>query len=104
MRISFKMDGGFAAIPRLSQPMVVDTAALPAEPRAQIERLVAASRFFSQPAAPAAPQPGAPDARAYTITIEDSGRSHAVRLSDPIEDPAMGELVDWLRARRRSAP
>src|SRR5262245_46430756 len=104
MRISFKMEGGFAAIPRLSQPMVVDTATLPAEPRAEIERLMAASHFFDKSAASGAPRPGAADVRAYTITVEDSGRSHTLRLTDPIEDQAMSELVDWLRARRRSAP
>ena len=41
------------------------------------------------------------------LTVEADGRSHTVRLTDPIEDPAMQRLVRFLqeqaKAQRRSA-
>jgi hypothetical protein len=95
------MSGGFAAVPGLNRPIDVDVDALPAEQRAEIERLVAAAHFFTQPAARGAAHPGAADVRTYAITVEDAGRSHSIRLTDPIDDPALVEIVDWLRARRR---
>jgi hypothetical protein len=101
LRISFKTSGGFAAVPGLSRPVDVDTAALPAEQRDEIERLVAAACVFAQPAARGAAHPGAADVRTYTITVEDAGQSHSIRLTDPIEDPALVEMVEWFRARRR---
>jgi hypothetical protein len=101
LRISLQISGGFAAIPGLSKPIVVDTAALPREERDEIERLVAAARFFDLPAASGAPRPGAADVRTYTLTVEDAGRSHTIRRTDPIEEEALGEILDWLEEHRR---
>jgi hypothetical protein len=105
LRISFKAGGGFAAIPGLSKPIHVDTSTLPAEQRAEIEQLIAAAHFFDQPASLGAPARGAADMRTYTMTIEDAGRSHTIQRTDPVEDSALAEIIDWFLAlRRRGSP
>lgn len=92
MRIEFKMDGGLAPLPALSRPFVIDTTQLPRAIGTEIERLVSAARFFSQPEA-AAPAPSAADYRTFTITITDSARSRSLKLFDPIQNQELAALV-----------
>jgi hypothetical protein len=46
-------------------------------------------RFFGHPA----------DLRSYTITVQDGERTHMVLTSDALDDPALRDLVEHLRAR-----
>jgi hypothetical protein len=75
-----------------------DTAELPAERRATIERLVEEARFFDQPAA--APPPRGADYKVYTIAVHDGDRTHTVRVADVIANPGLAALVSELESLR----
>jgi hypothetical protein len=112
MRIKFKTEGGIAHLPGLSEPVTIDTEELPVEQANELERLIEAADFFELPST-SDPAPGAADYQRYTISVTTPSRSHEVRLTDPIEDPRVRELVNHLRAktieirlasRRRNTP
>jgi hypothetical protein len=98
VKIEYRTSGGVAYLPGLAAPVTFDTAELPTERRAAIERLVEEARFFDQPGD--APPPRGADYQIHTITIRDGNRAHTVRRADPIEDPALAALVDALRQMR----
>jgi hypothetical protein len=98
MRIRFKTEGGIAHLPGLSEPVTIDTGELPAEQASELERLVEAADFFELPAT-SAPPPGAADYQQYTISVTTPSRSHEARLTGPIENPRVRELVNHLRAK-----
>ena len=100
MKIQFKMDGGIAAFPGLSKPVLVDSDALSADDAAQLQQLVNAARFFDLPAKVGQPLRGAADYRTYTITIEDGKQRRTVSIVDPIEDANLAALIDYLKAKR----
>lgn len=95
MRIQFQVEGGIAHFPGLSQPVTIDTARLPEAEAAELLELVDAAQFFDLPTT-AGRRRGAADYRQYTITVEQGGRRHTVRLSDPIEGRDLQELVGCL--------
>jgi hypothetical protein len=97
--IEFKREGGLAAFPGLSKPVLIDTDVLPPADAARLNQLVGSARFFDQPAELGKPRPGAADYYQYTITIEAGGRRHTLRLSEPFEDPNLRALVNELQAR-----
>jgi hypothetical protein len=97
--INFESGGGFAHFPGLSRQVRIDTDALAAEQADQLKGLVERARFFEQPAEVGAPPPGAADLRSYTITVRDGDRTHTVKTSDALEDPALRDLVEHLRTQ-----
>lgn len=103
MRIQFQREGGLAYFPGLSQPRVVDSADLPAAEADRLRQLVAEANFFQQPAAPRTLPKGAADYQQYTITVEDGRRRRTVRLADPIADPKLQALVEYLRQQTSPA-
>ncbi len=102
MRVQFQTEGGIAHFPGLSKPVTIDDAQLAQQDAAELHRLLGAARFFDLPAATrtrasaATPARGAADYRQYTISVEDGDRRHTIRLADPIEDPDLQALVDYL--------
>jgi emfourin len=106
LRIRLQSEGGFGYFPGLDGPVLVDTADLPPDEAAGLERLVGATDFFARPArvdATPPPGPGAADQRRYTITVEDAGgRTHTVEVAEPVADAALQALIDSLRAARRA--
>ena len=98
MRISFKTEGGLAHLPGLSKPTTIDTDELSPKEANELERLIEAAGFFELPTTYAPPGRGA-DYQQYTITVTIPDRSHTVRLTEPIEDPRVRELVNHLRAK-----
>jgi hypothetical protein len=102
MRVQLKIEGGLAHFPGLSQPTLIDGAALPAEEADELRRLVEAARFFDRPSTVGAPSPGAADYRRYTISIEEGGRQHTVTLVDPVADPDLQKLLRFLQAKARA--
>jgi hypothetical protein len=97
--IEFRTSGGVAYFPGLAAPVTFNTADMPADARAKLERLVEDAHFFDQPSDTPPPQRGA-DYQTHTITVKDGERTHTVRVSDPIKDPAMAALVAELQALR----
>ena len=100
MRITYRMEGGFASLPGLAAPVTVDSASLAPEQADELERRVQAARFFALPALAGAPARGAADYRTYTITIEDGERTHTVRATEPVEDTALRDLLAYVRTLR----
>jgi hypothetical protein len=90
MRIEFSVEGGFANFPGLSKPVAVDA-------DGQLQRLVAASRFFDLPTDACAPARGAADYQTNVLTVDDGTRRHTVRICEPIAEPALEELVNAVR-------
>ncbi|HEX8706716.1 MAG TPA: protealysin inhibitor emfourin [Pyrinomonadaceae bacterium] len=103
MRIRFEEKGGIAFFPGLSQPIAFGTDQLGEEEMGQLRQLIDAARFFELPATVGAPSPGAADYKQYTITIEDHGKSHTVRLLDPVSDPDLGALLNFIRGQARAS-
>ncbi len=98
MRIQFKTEGGMAYLPGLSKPVAIDTDELPVAEANELEQLIEAAGFFELPATSVPPR-GAADYQQYTISVTAPGRSHTARLTDPIEDPHIRELINYLRAK-----
>jgi Emfourin len=100
MRIEFTMEGGFAHVPGLARPAVIESEALPESDAAALVRLLEAARFFERPALPTPPRPGAADYRQYTITAQDGDRRHTVKVIEPV-DPALLPLLRFLQTKAR---
>jgi len=101
MRIEFRMEGGIAHFPGLSQPVVIDSEALAEAEANELKRLVEEARFFERPTVAGAPRRGAADYRQYTITVEEDGRQHTVKLTDPVEEPTLQQLLRFLQTKAR---
>lgn len=106
MRIKLKTEGGIAFFPGLAKPVTIDTGEVGTQVREELCRLVESARFFDRPQ-PEPPTRGA-DRRTYTVTIAEEGRERTLRLTDPVGDPGMSELLGKLRelakAARRGRP
>lgn len=97
MKLTLEISGGFAAIPGLSRPRTVDTATLDAASAAELESLVNNGAFFTRPPVIDTTARGAADFQTYVVTVQDGARLHSVRLTDPITDPALAQLVARLQ-------
>lgn len=101
MRIGFRMEGGFAALPGLAAPVTIHGDALPPSKQAELRQLLRRADFFARPSDDR--QHALPDARTYTIEVDDGSNCRTVTVHEPIQDPAMRELVDALRGRALAA-
>jgi len=101
MRIDFQVEGGIAAFPGLAKPVSIDCEKLPAAATVRLRDLVRRADFFALPRSSTAP--AAPDARRYTIAVDDGGRCGTVTVTEPIADPALRDLVAELRVHARRA-
>jgi len=99
MRIDFAIEGGLAAFPGLAKPVTIDCDALTATDRTRLHDLVRRSGFFALSAAPRATD--VPDARCYTIAVDDGARRKRVTVSEPIESAPLRELVAELAGHAR---
>jgi hypothetical protein len=102
LRVRFKTEGGIAYFPGLSEPVTIDSDELPEEEAIELKRQVEEAHFFDLPAQAGDPPRGAADYRRYTVTVEAGGRSHTVRLADPVEDPDLQRLVSSLDAKAKA--
>lgn len=95
MKIDFRVDGGLAAFPGLAAPVTIECDALPAPEKARLRALVERSGFFALPGHDA--HAAMPDARAYTIGVDDGARCKTVTVREPIANPALRDLIETLR-------
>jgi emfourin len=93
MRLSFSTDGGFAFMPGLRKPFVVDTAELPADVANELETLVGQAKTSTAPA-------GA-DQRSYRIEVGSGADAFTLEFTDPVTDPAAQRLVERLDTLKR---
>ena len=101
MRIEVVTEGGFAALPGLQRPVVLDCAALPAGQAAQCDTLVRElAADTAVRVAPAAMR----DGRRYTLKIDDGGRTRTFTASDMAMSEAFRSLLALVRASGSAAP
>jgi hypothetical protein len=97
MRIDFRMEGGFAALPGLATPLTIECDSLPPHKQAKWRALLQRANFFARPEdEKSAPRP---DARTYTILVDDGANCRSITVHEPIGDPGLRRLVEALRAR-----
>ncbi|MEP6655953.1 MAG: protealysin inhibitor emfourin [Betaproteobacteria bacterium] len=95
MRIALSVDGGVASFPGLRKPAVFDVDTLPAKEQAVFTAMVERACFFTCAEDPAvAPMP---DARSYTVRIDDGSRRRTLRLHEPIANPALNALLQAVK-------
>lgn len=97
-----RTEGGFAAIPGLTRPIVLDSDTLPPQEAQEMRLLVTAAHFFDLPAQQSLPQHGA-DYRRYTITIDDADKHHSVQFTEPVTDAQLRDLLAFA-LRHKSSP
>jgi hypothetical protein len=102
LRIDFSVDGGIAAFPGLAKPVSIHCDALPAHESARLRDLVRRADFFALPVHDTS-HAGGPDARAYTIAVDDGSQCRTVTVREPIADPALRDLVAELRDKAMAA-
>jgi hypothetical protein len=101
--VRMEVEGGLAFMPGLSKPFELDTADLEPADAANLRALLTEADFFNLSAEPKALAPGSADHREYTITVTENERTHTVRLTDPVDSPALRRLVGQLTAWRRDS-
>jgi hypothetical protein len=90
VKLRVQQSGGFAHFPGLSQPLEVDTDALPSEDARTVRDCLEGAGFFEL----LETQPHRlPDARVYTISAEDGSRFKSLQFSDPLPDPHLETLL-----------
>jgi hypothetical protein len=93
MRIELVTQGGFAALPGLNRPIVLDCAALPAAVAAECEALASAVRAAGSQAAPAALR----DGRSYRLTITADGQAETYTAADQAMGASFERLLQLVR-------
>jgi hypothetical protein len=104
MRITFAMSStGLFYSPGLAEPVVLDLAALPPAEAARIQALIHAAHVLDRPAvALESLSRPVPDARSFTVTVEQDGSSRTIELAEPIADPTLRDLVRCLQDQARA--
>lgn len=96
MHIELHTEGGFAAIPGLSRPVVLDDVAASAADCGTLNALVDAA-LEEQRRAPATTPHNFPDARSYRLSIERDGRHDWLSASDTQVPPAFKQLMQFVK-------
>ena len=102
MRVQFKTEGGIAYFPGLSKAVTMDSQKLSPAEGAQLEQVVNAAHFFDLPSQVGIPPRGAADYRQYLVTVEEGSRRHTVRFIEPLENPDLQALIDYLRTQAKA--
>lgn len=98
MHLTLIVEGGFAYFPGLRHPLMVRSEALPHREATRLAKLITASKFFDLPQDLTSRNRGSADFQAYHLTIRDGVREHSVTFADPINNEALGELVDFIQS------
>jgi hypothetical protein len=100
LRVTLKIDGGFAYVPGLAQPIELSAAQLGGERAAQLQRLCEAACAVppKRRASTAAP---VPDGRRYRLIVEMERSRREVTAADPVDEPAIAELIAFIEEHRR---
>ncbi len=97
MRVELRIDGGLAYFPGLARPVMLDGARLSAADQAELARLCRAALADPGPES-AARAEALPDARRYRLAIDIDGETHALAAADPVAQPAVAALIDFVGA------
>ncbi len=98
MHVRLMISGGLVYSAGIAHPLVLDTERLPDFEAERLRALVNDAHFFQLP--PKDPAlPPRPDTRSYDLTIEDRGKTQSVRLIDPVEEPHLHALLEFIKQR-----
>lgn len=97
MHIEFRSLGGIAFFPGLSKPAVFDVDTLPQGESDRLRKLIGDARFYDQPTTVSNAARGAADYKQYVVTIREDEKCHSVTIAEPITDPALRALVEYLK-------
>jgi hypothetical protein len=100
VRIHFSIDGGLAAFPGLAKPVTIDCDALPPAERAHLHELVDRAALFA--CAPHSADSALPDARRYTIAVDDGPLQRSITIAEPVESAPLRALISQLRSHARA--
>jgi hypothetical protein len=100
LRVTLRVDGGFAYVPGLGRPIELDAAQLGEEHAAQLRRLCDAACAVA-PTGEAGTVAPIRDARRYRLTVETNGKRHALTAADPVAAAAIAELIAFVEAHGR---
>jgi hypothetical protein len=98
MRVRLEIEGGFAPLPGLHRPILLDSEVLGSADQRRLAHLIEAANFFALPANLLASLPYGADTRRYRLTVEDGWRHHSVSFADPVGNQALVALRDFVRA------
>lgn len=97
MQIAFRLEGSGSKKPQVKEMLAVDTDGLDPEEASELKGLVADSRVFDLPShITSTAWPAADASIDYFLSVEICGQSHSVRITQPVEDPALKRLVKYL--------
>ena len=100
LRVTLRIDGGFAHVPGLARPIALDAAHVGGEHAAQMQRLCEAACAVPPKRGLATTSPN-PDGRRYRLTVEMEGSRHEVAAADPVDEPAIAELIAFVEEHGR---
>jgi hypothetical protein len=98
MRVTFQRVGG--QFPLATRTASVDTDSLSDEESRQLHELVARAGV-SELAGRRPAESAARDQYAYLLTVEHSGQSHRIEVTDSDMPASVRPLVDYMRSRAR---
>lgn len=101
MRIQYAISDGLAYFPGLIRPRTLDTETLPPDAARDLIESVSASGFFALPSQVGTIPTGAADMQQHTLTVEDNGRVHTVRILDSRRAPALQDLLQKVETQLR---
>ena len=103
MNIEFRSMGGIAFFPGLNKPFRIDVAALPEVEATRLRQLIENARFYDLPKTVGSAKPGAADYKQYLITIEENEKTHRVMIFEPISEPGLRALVEYLKEQLKGS-
>ena len=100
MRVELKIEGGFAHVPGLARPLLVDADTLD-DAAASILRNLCETVLSDATASGAAGATIVPDGRRYRVTIIDPRGTREIAAADPVEHPALSALIEFVQTHGR---
>src|SRR5882672_97420 len=97
MRVRFERSGGFAGITLSGE---FDSANLPPEQTAELNRLIEESRFFELPAVMRTTQAGA-DRFQFTVSVDTGAQKHSIEFDEKSAPENLRPLLKWLMDAQR---
>lgn len=97
MHIEFRSMGGIAFFPGLNKPVQIDVEALPTKEASRLRGLIEDTHFYDLPKNVGNVPRGAADYKHYVITIEEGEKCHSVTIFEPIDEPRLRALVEYLK-------
>jgi hypothetical protein len=98
MHVRLMISGGLVYSAGIAHPLTLDSERLTSTDEALLRRLLDDAHFWKLPPKDPAAAPPV-DIRSYDLTIEESGKTQSVRLIDPVEEPRLHALLEFIKQR-----